>query len=50
MDPVTGGILGYLYPDADVHVKGFQTFPAGAGSSEYDLIVGNPPFGNYRVA
>ena len=49
LDPVTAGIAQKLYPASDIHTTGFQSVAAGDGSRDFDLVVGNPPFGNYRV-
>lgn len=47
LDPITGGILKHLYPDADVRVQGFETVQVPDG--RYDLAIGNVPFGNFQL-
>lgn len=44
LDKTTAEIVRHLYPEADVKVGGFEDFPFTDG--EFDLIIGNPPFGN----
>jgi N12 class adenine-specific DNA methylase/predicted RNA methylase len=47
LDPSTAKIAKHLYPTSTVIAKGFEdvTIPAGY----FDLVVGNPPFGNQSV-
>lgn len=47
LDNITGGILGLLYPDATVHVQGFQETDIPNGS--IDLAITNVPFGDINV-
>ena len=46
-DPATGAILSALYPQARVHVAGYEETPIPNNS--VDLVIGNVPFGEYRV-
>ncbi|MDR3090653.1 MAG: DEAD/DEAH box helicase family protein [Clostridiales bacterium] len=47
LDSVTGRIARFLYPQANIAVKGFEqtNFP----DNHFDLAVGNVPFGSYKV-
>lgn len=45
---LTGGILGKLYPDADIQVTGFENAKR-VGDNTLDLVISNVPFGNFRV-
>ena len=47
LDNITGGILRLLYPDATVHVQGFQETDIDNGS--IDLAITNVPFGDINV-
>ncbi|MEB8535544.1 DUF2958 domain-containing protein [Acidithiobacillus ferriphilus] len=47
LDGISGRILQKIYPDAKVHVQGFETAPLRHRA--YDLIISNVPFGNYSV-
>ncbi len=47
LDGISGRILQKIYPDAKVHVQGFETAPLR--NRAYDLIISNVPFGNYSV-
>jgi len=47
LDPTTGGMLGHLYPNANVKVHGFEKLQSPEGF--YDLVASNVPFGDYRV-
>lgn len=42
IDGITGGILSLLYPDVDVHIKGFQNTKVAPGS--VSLAITNVPF------
>lgn len=42
IDPITGGILKQLYPDAQVEIDGFQNVSIPNGSQ--DLVITNVPF------
>nr|WP_252264448.1 SNF2-related protein [Faecalibacterium prausnitzii] len=46
LDSITGRIAKKLYPQADITVAGFETTDR---RDFYDLVVGNVPFGNYKV-
>lgn len=48
LEPTTGAILSALYPEADVRVHGFEAF--NGNKSAFDLVIGNVPFGDYRVS
>lgn len=43
-DAITAGIAHALYPQATVLHSGFQRVPLAYGA--FDLVIGNPPFGN----
>ena len=47
LDPITGAIARYLYPDASINIKGFQDVKIADGF--YDLTIGNVPFGDFKV-
>lgn len=47
LDPTTSSIAQYLYPKARHFNNGFQN--AGLNAPNFDLIVGNPPFGNQSL-
>jgi N12 class adenine-specific DNA methylase len=47
LEPLTGAILSYLYPTADVRVRGFED--ARLPDDYFDLTIGNVPFGDYKV-
>ena len=46
LDSITGRIAQKLYPEANIKVAGFETTNR---RDFYDLVVGNVPFGNYKV-
>ncbi len=48
LDSLTGRIASQLYPNADVHIKGYEKtdFP----DNFFDIALGNVPFGNYQLA
>lgn len=46
-DPITANIAKYLYPKADILNTGFEEFNPIKNS--FDLIIGNPPYGNFKV-
>ena len=48
LDTLTGGILGKLYPDADIQVTGFENAKR-VGDNTLDLVISNVPFGNFRI-
>ncbi len=47
LDSITGRIAKLLYPNADVHVSGFEKVKLP--DDYFDLAVSNVPFGNYPV-
>ncbi len=47
LDSVTGRIARQLYPDSTVFIKGFEETPLP--DNFFDAVVGNVPFGDYRV-
>lgn len=47
LDPTTAKIAGFLYPNATVINKGFQE--VNIPTDHFDVVVGNPPFGNQKV-
>lgn len=47
IEPLTGAILSYLYPTANVKVSGFEDVPLP--DNHFDLIISNVPFGDYSV-
>ena len=49
LDHITADIATALYssPSVKIHRKGFQDFHTAPGS--FDAVVGNPPYGNYRI-
>lgn len=47
-DILTGKILKQLYPESDVHIKGFEEIPESSGG-RYDIIASNIPFGDTAV-
>ncbi|WP_317856058.1 DEAD/DEAH box helicase family protein [Chakrabartyella piscis] len=48
LDSLTGRIASQLYPNADIHIKGYEktNFP----DNFFDTAIGNVPFGNYGIA
>ena len=48
LDPITGNIAKYLYPNADVRVQGYQD--AKLPDAYMDLAIGNVPFGSVSIA
>ena len=48
LDNTTGNIAKMLYPDANVHIQGFEDLKAPDGF--FDLAIGNVPFGEYRIS
>lgn len=46
LDSVSCDILRFLFPEVEVLKMGFESF---ATTKKYDLIVGNPPFGQFYV-
>ena len=47
IDSLTGRIARRLYPNADITINGYEK--VRIKDNEYDLAVGNVPFGNYSV-
>ena len=47
LDSITARIAKQLYPDATIFAKGFEETPLP--DNYFDLVVGNPPFGDYAV-
>ena len=47
LDDLTGRIACQLYPQAEITISGFEKT---SRRDFYDLVVGNVPFGEYRVA
>lgn len=47
IDPVSAKIARYLHPSAEIQMTGFET--AVLPESGFDVVVGNVPFGNYRL-
>ncbi len=47
IDSITARILRYLYPNAKVFDQGFEE--TALPNDYFDLILGNPPYGNYAV-
>jgi len=48
LDKTTGQMAQLLYPDANIHVQGFEDF--NAPDNFFDLAMGNVPFGEYRIS
>lgn len=48
LDSITARIAKLLYPEADVHPTGFEKLVRPDGY--FDVVIGNVPFGNYKVA
>ena len=46
LDSISGRIAQKLYPNADIRVTGFEKTDA---RDFYDLVIGNVPFGSYKV-
>lgn len=49
MDPLTAGIASILYPEAKLTHAPYQEVLHKTGPV-YDLVVGNPPFGDLRIS
>ncbi|HAB60403.1 MAG TPA: hypothetical protein DCE48_06835 [Lachnospiraceae bacterium] len=47
LDCISGRIARQLYPNANIQVKGYEKI--SFQNDSFDLIVGNIPFGNYKV-
>ncbi|MEG1390186.1 MAG: helicase-related protein, partial [Angelakisella sp.] len=48
LDSVTGRIAQILYPQAKIQIRGFQDTKYADG--EFDVLVGNVPFGDYNIS
>jgi hypothetical protein len=48
LDTTTGKVARLLYPDANIKIQGFED--TQIPDSFYDLVIGNVPFGAYRVS
>lgn len=48
LDPLTGKIAKYLYPDADIQIKGFEK--SHFREESFDLIISNIPFGDFEIS
>ena len=48
IDSISGRIAQYLYPDAQIEVRGYET--TNYPNDFFDIAIGNVPFGNYRVS
>ena len=48
LDPFTAALAAKLYPQSRIENMGFERFEAGV-VPQYDLAVGNPPFGSERL-
>ena len=48
LDRVTADLARSLYPNIEIENKGYQDINVKDGT--FDLVVGNPPFGNRKVA
>lgn len=47
LDSISGHIAKLLYPDAQIHVTGYEK--ANFPKNFFDLAIGNVPFGQYKV-
>ncbi len=47
LDDISGRIAKLLYPDADIHITGYEK--VDFQNDFFDLAVGNVPFGQYQV-
>ena len=47
LDSISGRIAKLLYPDADIHIKGFEETDFRDG--QFDVVIGNVPFGQFSV-
>lgn len=47
IDPISAKIARYLHPSADIRITGFEK--AEFEDHSFDVVVGNVPFGNYRL-
>ena len=45
---LTGKILKYIYPDVNIHIRGFEAIPEKEQKS-YDLVMSNIPFGDVSI-
>ncbi len=47
LDSISGRIARYLYPDANIQIKGYEK--TDYSNDFFDIAIGNVPFGNYKV-
>lgn len=47
LDSITGRIARQLYPNAEIHVQGFQD--TSLPKDYFDLAISNVPFGDYKI-
>ena len=47
LDSISGRIAQYIYPEADIQVKGFEKMKYP--EEFFDVAISNVPFGNYKV-
>ena len=47
LDTISGNIAKQLYPDANIQITGFEKTDR---REFYDVVLGNVPFGNYKVS
>ncbi|MGF3225959.1 helicase-related protein [Facklamia sp. P12932] len=47
LDSLSGTIAKYLYPQADIQIKGFEE--TNFSNNFFDLAIGNVPFGDFKV-
>ncbi len=47
LDQLTGRIAKQLYPDSELHVRGFEETPLP--ENYFDLAISNVPFGDYKI-
>lgn len=47
LDGLTGRIAQFLYPAAQIHIKGLQK--TNFSDESFNLVIGNPPFGDVSV-
>lgn len=47
LDPITGNLAKYLYPQAKIQVMGFEQYSIPNGF--FRLAIGNPPFGGWKI-
>lgn len=47
LDSISGRIAKHLYPNADIHIQGFED--TQFKDSVFDVVIGNVPFGGYKL-